>query len=70
MALRDLSDHANGSIILRESLDFQGKNQLSMENLILQEECPIITLEYFMAQNQEQEQRLEQEMDLGWSQLM
>ncbi len=53
IALRDLSDHANGSVILKEPLDFQGKTELRMENLILYEESPLITLKNFMAQNQE-----------------
>lgn len=57
--LRDLSNHANESIILTEPLDFQGKAELSMENLILDEDSPLLSLEDFQEQNQE--------MDLHWS---
>lgn len=41
IALQDLSDHANGSIILAEPLDFQGKAELGMGDLILHEESPL-----------------------------
>ncbi len=70
IALEGLSNYANGSIILTEPLEFQGKTELCMENLILHEETPMITLEYFVELNQKQDQCLGQEMDLGWTQLM
>jgi hypothetical protein len=70
VVLRDLSNHANGSIILTEPLDFQGKAELTIENLVLYEEDPLLSLEDFMVQSQEQEQCSEQEMDQYWSQSM
>lgn len=52
--LRDLSDYADGSIILTEPLDFQGKTELSLENLTLDEDDPMLSFEDFLEQNQEQ----------------
>jgi len=54
IVLRDLSNYADGSIILTEPLDFQGKTELSMENLTLDEDSPMLSLEDFLEQNQEQ----------------
>lgn len=68
--LSSLSDRADGSIILAESLDFQGKEELIMENLILHEDCCMIALDEFMRQSEEQNAVFEQEQNSGWSQSM
>lgn len=61
--LQNLSDHADGCIILAEPLDFQGKTELSMENLIVYEDRYMIDLDDFICQSEEQENSLDQEQN-------
>ncbi|MFT4104831.1 MAG: hypothetical protein QM657_03640 [Lacrimispora sp.] len=61
--LRDLSDHADGCIILAEPLDFQGKEELSMENLIVYEDRYMVGLDEFIRQSEEQKTSLDQEQN-------
>ena len=62
--LRDQADHTDGRIILAKPLDFQGKAELSMENLIVYEDRYMVDLDEFMQQSEEQESSLDQEQNV------
>ena len=68
--LRDQSDHTDGCIILAKPLDFQGKAELSMENLIVYEDRYMVDLDEFIQQSEEQESSLDQEQNACFVQSM
>lgn len=65
VALSGESGQADGSIILAEPLDFDGKKELRLEGVTLHEEDPIVCLEDFMMKTKGQVQTDEQEASWG-----